>query len=418
MTSPVDTFVADLRRWLECGDDSLLVRALRSPYSGVANDTAAAYATLSRRAGPLLDAIARQRIALPIDEREALLTFAERVKSLDPASDIAAVFGLRAPDEPTTRDDDDGEFNLAQAQPPTPRSGVKARQSHFSASALNAFAECPRKWFYRYVCAAVEDEGSSASTYGTAFHSALEDFHAIFPHPEPALEDAMRKRITGDVNWAFERYRDQFDSPVEVELHKRRAQRTAQRYVDWLIHVSSKTPFTVIGREEPANLDIDGFAFVGFIDRVDRDDATGAVTIVDYKTGAIATTAAEYRDKVRTFRDFQLPFYYWARTAAGDRVARLALVPLKDALADVRPIALEVAIAASGDRRRSDSPTGMISIEELERARARMVEICAELTSARIEDFAVAQDPSACTYCAYREACIDRPRDEREKFGR
>ena len=84
-------------------------------------------------------------------------------------------------------DDDGADFEL------TPRhnrriraAGVRARQTHFSASALNAYAECARKWYYRYVCAAVEDAPSSASTYGTAFHAALEDFHGEFPQPTAA----------------------------------------------------------------------------------------------------------------------------------------------------------------------------------------------------------------------------------------
>jgi RecB family exonuclease len=418
MDARAEAFVADLLRWIATGDEALLVRALRSPYSGVPHDVAAAYATLARRSGPLLDAIARGRIALPPGERDALARFAERVASLDATSDIRAIFEIE--DAPAAHAAErSGDLALAPANASEPRGGVRARQTHFSASALNAYAECPRKWYYRYVCAAVEDPPSSASTYGTAFHAALEDFHAEFPRPEPALEEAMRKRITGDINWAFERFRNDFDTAVEVELHKRRAQRTAQRYVDWLVESSRRAPFTVIGREAAANLELDGHAFVGYIDRIDRDDATGAVTIIDYKTGAIATSAAEYRDKVRAFRDFQLPFYYWARTAQGDRVSRLALVPLKDALLDVRPVALEVVAGSSGEpARRSESPTGTIAIGDLERARTRMVEICNELTSGTIERFEVARDPSACTYCAYVNACIDRPGAEREKFGR
>jgi hypothetical protein len=50
---------------------------------------------------------------------------------------------------------------------------VPVRRMHFSASSLNAYAECARKWYFRYICAAVEDRGSSASFYGTAFHAAL-----------------------------------------------------------------------------------------------------------------------------------------------------------------------------------------------------------------------------------------------------
>ena len=156
----------------------------------------------------------------------------------------------------------------------------------------------------------------------------------------------MRRRCAGAireyVTWAFERNRDGFETRVEFELQVRRAQRTAQRYIDWLLAQEREAPFEVIGREVPAKLDLDGRPFVGFIDRLDRDERSGGIGVVDYKTGSIATSAAEYRDKVRRFRDFQLPFYYWARTAAGDRVTRLVLIPLKDALLDVRPIVLDV----------------------------------------------------------------------------
>ena len=38
---------------------------------------------------------------------------------------------------------------------PEPQAPVTARRATFSASSLNAFAECERKWFYRYVCGAV-----------------------------------------------------------------------------------------------------------------------------------------------------------------------------------------------------------------------------------------------------------------------
>ncbi len=354
---------------------------------------------------------------MPTAERDALLQFAERVRTLEPETDVYELFAITA-GAGDSGEDDGSDFALTPGQTPDPRSGVRARQTHFSASALNAYAECARKWYYRYVCAAVEDAPSSASTYGTAFHAALEDFHGEFPQPRSEDEAAMRAKIAGYVNWAFERYRDQFDAPVEFELQKRRALRTAERYVDWLLAEAARAPFTVIGREIPVNLDLDGFDFVGFIDRLDRDERTGAVSIFDYKTGSIATSAAEYRDEVRRFNDFQLPFYYWARSAAGDRVYRLALIPLKDALLDVVPISLEVVAVAGPNGKRSASPSGTIAIADLERARSRMIEICRELSSGKLERFAVTSDPAACTYCAYRDACADRPHDERERFGR
>lgn len=180
-----------------------------------------------------------------------------------------------------------------------------------------------------------------------------------------------------------------------------------------------KAPFTVIGCELQAKLELEGYPFVGYIDRLDRDERTGNVYVIDYKTGAIATSAQEYREKVRQFRDFQLPFYYWARTMEGDRVSALALVPLKDALLDVRPIALEVVpVAAPPNGRRDDAATGVISVVELERARTRMVELCRELSDIGVAHFQTADDPNACTYCAYILACNDRPLPPEEQFAR
>jgi RecB family exonuclease len=200
-------------------------------------------------------------------------------------------------------------------------------------------------------------------------------------------------------------------------LQRRRATRTARKYVEWLVAEAKRAPFTVVGCELSAELQIEGYDFIGYIDRLDRDDRTGAVSVIDYKTGSIAMSASEYRQKVRQFEDFQLPFYYWARTEQGDRVARLALVPLKDALLDVRPIVLEV-VPVPAEAVRSQSPTGVIPLSELERARRRMIELCAELTSGNTQHFPVSDDPSACVYCVYKPACAGRPYPEEERFGR
>lgn len=280
---------------------------------------------------------------------------------------------------------------------------VRARYPHFSASALNAYAECQRKWFYRYVCAAVEDPGSAASAYGTAFHLALERFHEHHQRPHLSSMQAMQEDLEREIEGAFAESHDGFPTKVEFEIQLRRARRTAQRYLTWLVAEAQRSPFTVIGRELSAELDLEGFAFIGFIDRLDRDDGTGNVSVVDYKTGTIATSAAEYRDLVRDYEDFQLPFYYWARRNAGDRVTRLVLLPLKDALLDVRPVSVEVGES--------------ITIAELERARRRMIEICTMLTSDEPRSFEVATDPDACTFCAYVFACARRPPPDGRRFA-
>jgi RecB family exonuclease len=412
----VRSFVEDALSWHRTGSQATLLRLLRSPCSGVPHDIAAAYATIARRTAELLEQIDRGQLALPSDERDLVLRFAQRarrIRSLPGELDEDAVretivqtFALPSVEDVSdtgVADFVQTEFELAEPLSAEPALGVAGWQKHFSASALNTYAECARKWFFKYVCAAVEDPGSAASAYGSAFHLALEDFHGEFPRPAGAEESLMRRRMREYVMWAFERNREGFETRVEFELQVRRAQRTAARYVDWLLVQEREAPFEVLGRELAAELDLDGHSFVGYIDRLDRDERSGGIGVVDYKTGSIATTPAEYSDQVRRFRDFQLPFYYWARTAAGDRVTRLLLIPLKDALLDVRPVVLRVG--------------ANIAVGELERSRARMIELSGELASGRIQTFEPTKDPAACTYCAYAVACIGKPAAEGRRFA-
>jgi RecB family exonuclease len=428
-TAQIHSFVDDAVQWHLTGAEPPLLRLIRSSRSGVAHDVAAAYATLAARTGSLLDAIDGGRLALPVAERDSVLRFAQRARRSRALPEelqgdarraaIAETFELSSisprPPSDGVAGEDEREIELADPPAPQPPEGVPGWNRHFSASALNTFAECARRWFYRYTCAAIEDRGSSASAYGTAFHLALEDFHGDFPRPRSRDRAAMRDRIRECVTWAFERNRDGFATPVEFELQVRRAQRTAGRYVDWLLAQESEAPFEVIGREVPTDLDLQGHAFVGYIDRLDRDERSGGVGVVDYKTGTIATSATEYSEKIRRFRDFQLPFYYWARTAAGDRVTRLVLIPLKDALRDVRPIVLEVSPRAASASR--EGTHGTIGVDELERSRARMIELSGELASGGIRTFNPTDDPAPCTYCAYATACAHKPPSEPARFG-
>jgi hypothetical protein len=436
-------FVCDALAYAADPKEALADRLRRSPHSGVDRDEAAATPLFSAA----LEGIAATLRAQGIGARDVVATIVRRFALDESPGDaagasIAAILacaesldvahaGGTAPWEPAALIAlIDGEIAapervpaaIATAQPLGPHERepdgpVARRTAHFSASSLGAYAECERKWYYRYVCAAVEDRGSSASFYGSAFHYALEQFHREAPRGDSAPAAELERRLDAWVIEAFERFRKRFTTNVEFELQKRRARRTARRYLAWFLERSRAHPFTVIGREEEAAIELGGYSFVGFIDRLDRDDVTANVTVVDYKTGTIAQSAAEYRERIARFVDFQLPFYYWARTEAGDRVVRLALVPLKDALLDVRPIELEVVLGPAAAVR-SGEPTGLIGHDELVRARARMIELAKRLSDDAIERFATTDDPDACTFCAYRNACRDRPRRAEDRFAR
>jgi RecB family exonuclease len=466
------TFVRDLTRYVESGADAYARRAIASPFSGVPNVDARALCVVAGTRLTVRDAIERDRVALAHESAIAARRFLRALQSLEDAyraqgalatehlATIRLAFHLEAPADAVERDtlvalqaacaaldarspkgaswsaprlvqaldeiarDAPRVLQRAAADVRTLRElvaetpgNVRRRRGHFSASSLGSYAECERRWYYRYVCAAVEDRGSSASFYGTAFHWALERFHEEYPRADIAPLELLERKLDAYIGTSFERFRSGFDTQVEYELQRRRAKRTGRRYLSWFVERARKTPFTVIGTETAVELDLEGYSFIGYIDRLDRDDATHGVTVVDYKTGSIAESAREYRAKVANFLDFQLPFYYWARTAAGDRVTRLSLIPLKEASLDVRPVELEVVPIASPPTY-SDGASGTIGIDELERARAKMIEIAALLADGTIERFATAGDPEACTFCSYQRSCRNRPLVREDRFGR
>ncbi len=294
-------------------------------------------------------------------------------------------------------------FRLADPVQPEVPTSVRTPRRALSASSLNAYATCERKWYFRYVCNVVDDPGSSAASYGTAFHEALEAFHKVYMRPNPAEETAMRRDLAAQLDRVFADPDAKFSHAVERELQRRRAIRTAERYIDWLLAEARLHPFTVVGCEAHAPLAIDGYDFTGYIDRIDRDDTTGDVTIYDYKTGSIAESAKEYLTDVRAGTEFQLPFYYYARSQSGEKVVRLSLIPLKDSLTPVRPVAIEI--------------TPLVE-KDLDKARTRMGKLAATLIEGSQDVYRVATDPDACTYCAYTLSCRNRPVPADEKFGR
>ncbi|MBV8245193.1 MAG: PD-(D/E)XK nuclease family protein, partial [Candidatus Eremiobacteraeota bacterium] len=263
------SFVDAALAWLEEPSERHVRRMLRSPYSGVAHEVAAAIVTLTPEGGTIAHTLASGRVALPAVDRDAVFAFTARLDALDRSeptgreSIVCEAFGVAAAATPSL----ETPFELALQPPREPETSVtlRPRQSHFSASSLNAYVECARKWFYRYCCAAVEDKGSAASFYGTAFHAALEDFHGAYPHPSDASASELRTRLDACINTSFDAFRERFGSAIAFELQRRRARRTGRRYVDWLAAQAARAPFTVLGCELPAQMELEGYAFIGYI---------------------------------------------------------------------------------------------------------------------------------------------------------
>jgi RecB family exonuclease len=415
LTPPEPPLTADARS-LRIVDDELA--GLSSQNGGVPERIVAAFRAQGATACEVIETIGHEHCLAeiaPIVTVSAALDKASELlaKTWEPA-DLRLALQRELQPRPRSQTGEAERPRLAEPQATRPIPGRRYQ----SASSLNLYAECARKWFFKYLCGAVEDKPTPASAYGTAFHAALEAFHRAYPSPGGIPARELELRLEGEINTAFEVQRAHFESEVEYRLNRRRAQRTAKKYLAWLHQRAAKEPFEVIGCEIKADVTIDGVEFRGYIDRVDRDERSGRVTVFDYKTGSIAESAAEYRKKINERAEFQLLYYYWAQTLAGATVRSLALVPLRDAHLDVAPIELEIVTTAPPLRGRDDATHGVIPLVELERARTAMVELGRKLSTPISEPFTATADPSSCRYCVYAPACREKPADYGQPFGR
>lgn len=293
---------------------------------------------------------------------------------------------------------------------------VVAPPMTFSASRLNAFVKCSRRWFFEYLCDAVDDEGSIQATYGRVLHEALEALHQRESEFSEDRAPATLEALLYEIDAAFFKSRRAFTTPWEHAVSRLQARRIAPHYVDWLVAQAKSSPATIVALEAVHRLRAGGHEFVGYIDRIDQPVGGGPVTIYDYKTGRIASNPAEYLADVRSGDESQLPLYYFMARATGSEVGRVALVSVRDPEAGVRVLALDIV----DDQALAKAPTegaAVCSTADLDAALTAILARCDLLTQRGLEHFAPGDDPP-CGYCAYAAACRERPLPQERIFAR
>jgi len=282
----------------------------------------------------------------------------------------------------------------------------------FSASRLNGYVKCPRRWFFEYLCDAVQDEGSAAATYGKVLHEALEAFHRVVREPADWSGNSMLERLHSELDLAFERNREEFASRLEYEVSRRKARSVAAHYARWLRAEADGQPMRVEAVESLQRWSMGGHEFVGFIDRIDRPLAGGPITIYDYKTGRVAEDPQEYLEQIRRGEEAQLALYYAVRRLRGDRVGRLALVSLRDPRDRVWVLALDLAGEDSAAEVQRQARSGVLrstfTDADIEASLAALTARADMLTQRGVAHFPAGVDPP-CAHCAYLRACRDRP---------
>lgn len=304
---------------------------------------------------------------------------------------------------------------------PEPSRALVAPPMAFSASRLNGFVKCPRRWFFEYLCDAVDDEGSAAATYGKVFHEALEGLHRVVLAPADWSGNAILERLHFELDLAFDRNRAEFASPLEFEVSRLKARAVAAHYARWLRAEADDHPMEVEAVEALQRWTMGGHEFVGFIDRIDRPAGGGPITIYDYKTGRIDEDPQEYVVKVRRGEEAQLALYYTVRRMRGDDVGRLALISLRDPRDPVWVLALDMMDADGSAVVERASRAGVVrgtcTPADMEVAVGELLARADALTQAGVDHFYPGPDPP-CSHCAYARACRERPADVERVFAR
>lgn len=145
-----------------------------------------------------------------------------------------------------------------------------------SYSKISTFLECPKKYYFQYVCK-LPTKPKYYYSFGETIHKVLEEMY----HPEKSLEKFPRLNnilYLIDEYWIGEGF---WDKDQEEEA-KSEAKEIISNYYRRNIF-TYKPAFSV---EEHISFNIENISIAGKIDRIDRLPG-GKFEIIDYKTGNI-----------------------------------------------------------------------------------------------------------------------------------
>lgn len=183
------------------------------------------------------------------------------------------------------------------------------RQTRLSASALKNYLDCPAKFYYATVKKLRKrdevSEDLDAGMLGNVYHGTMqllyskeraggdtvtkEYLSALLRKPS-AIKDVVRSLILEQLHSLEVTGRDLVVEDVIVEY----VLKTLKRDIE-LIESSGSDGFRVHGLERCFEHDIDGFRFIGYVDRLDSL-RPGEIRIVDYKTGRVEDKDVDITD--------------------------------------------------------------------------------------------------------------------------
>lgn len=166
----------------------------------------------------------------------------------------------------------------------------KLYRKTLSPSSTNSLSTCPANWAIDYLMPE-EPDPFATNTIGTAAHAVMEDLMGL-----PAAE-RTRARANDLLNGLEERHSKLIVPSDPLSMGRWRAEIAAR--VDGLFTIEDPTQVIVVGRELRVDVQIDGVAIGGLVDRLDAiPDGKGCYTLAvrDYKTGKFKSGGGKFVD--------------------------------------------------------------------------------------------------------------------------
>lgn len=249
----------------------------------------------------------------------------------------------------------------ADTPPPAPRrASKKAGVVVLSYSAIAAYQDCPRQYWFR------QDQRLPAVQSAEAIHGVIQ--HEVLRQAGEVRRNGARLtaktlRSIHDSVWLLSTFPD----PRRAATFKRIGAAQLEAY-------RGRGGFDAAPEylEHPFRAAVDGWTLRGVIDRIDRTDS--GWRIVDYKSG---------RPQTRRRRDLQVALYALGASRA----------------LNLDPIELEVVYLASGDSVNVEKVDGLI-----DEATKEAAEVADGVRAGRFE---ARPERRRCRLCPYRLACAD-----------
>lgn len=210
------------------------------------------------------------------------------------------------------------EIGRNEAEGPIPKTEEHVRllrEKFLSASALQGYLACPAQFYYRSVCGLKEQEEVSesleANDIGNVFHEVMQKLYDV---PDKTVTQAylqsllqgtrIKDAVRPQVLEALNSFEVSGRNIIFEDLVCRYVRKAVERDIA-LLGTTGSGSFHILGLELKRFWELDGFRFIGYIDRLDSC-RPGEVRVVDYKTGKVTdedflitdANAAEVVDKL------------------------------------------------------------------------------------------------------------------------